>query len=173
MMTGRMPGDIGIRSNIDGAGVSVSQADVDNTIGWSMKLAGYDVAYGGKVHLPNGMDPESMGFQYLTDDERDGLANACADFISEPREKPFMLIASFINPHDICYMAIRDFGGDDFAGISIGSGLNEIENSTLDSALEIPEGVSREEFFKTFCPPVPDNLEPQNDEPEAVGMIVE
>ena len=62
-----------------------------------------------KFTLPKGLTPEDLGFEVLTDDERDGLAESCIDFLAQEHERPFLLVASFINPHDICYMAIRDF----------------------------------------------------------------
>jgi len=39
---------------------------------------------------------------------RDSLVDVCTEFLRGPHEKPFFLFASFINPHDICYLAIND-----------------------------------------------------------------
>ncbi|MFC1608450.1 sulfatase, partial [Candidatus Latescibacterota bacterium] len=75
-----------------------------------------------------------------------------------------------INPHDICYMAIRDFASTDHARQLISNGVIEIE--TLDRALHLPEGMSREEFFRSHCPPLPGNFEPQQDEPEAIRNLL-
>ena len=75
------------------------------------------------------------------------------------------MVVSFINPHDICYMAIRDNSGE-WGKKILERGKVELE--TLDKALEMPEGVSEEEFYKTYCPPLPPNFEPQVDEPKAV-----
>jgi len=50
----------------------------------------------------------ASGYELLTHNERGGLAAACADFSSDGTTA-VLLFASFINPHDICYMAINDF----------------------------------------------------------------
>jgi choline-sulfatase len=50
-----------------------------------------------------------LGYQNMTGDSRQPLADACAKFIKAKHTRPFLLFASFINPHDICYMAINDF----------------------------------------------------------------
>ena len=173
MMTGRMPGDVGIRSNPDGNRASISARAKSTTMGWLLRGAGYDTAYGGKVHLPPGMSPEEMGFTYLTADQRDGLADASADFIRRERDRPFLLVSSFINPHDICFMAIGDAGGDEVYGVNLDPERRVAELSALGEALKLPVGVSEQEFLDRICPPAPSNLEPQDPEPEAVGMIVD
>ena len=62
------------------------------------------------MHLPRKMKGvEDLGYWNLTGDSRQGLADTCAKFIKGPHTRPFFLFASFINPHDICYMAINDF----------------------------------------------------------------
>ena len=166
MMTGHMPDELGIRSNDVSFLETVPEEIIKNSMGWILRNAGYDVGYGGKVHLPRGMNPETMGFDYITSNQRSELADACAEFVRRDRDKPFLLVASFINPHDICYMAIRDYQELDEDRLN-----NEM--GALNSALELPEGVSREEFFAKYCPPLPPNLEPQEQEPEAIRMILE
>ncbi|MFW6309248.1 MAG: sulfatase, partial [bacterium] len=114
---------------------------------------------------------EETGFNYITSDERDELSGVCADYLTEERDKPFFMVASFINPHDICYMAIRDFGESDFDQLILENG--EVELATLDKALQLPEGVDEKEFFAEYCPPLPDNFEPQENEPEAVQKLLQ
>ena len=145
MMTGQMPGKFGIRSNFDAENATVPLKIRKKTIGYLLKENGYDTAYGGKVHLPPQMTPEDMGFKYLARDQRDELANSCVEFIQDKRNRPFMLIASFINPHDICYMGIRDF-----ANQSMKTNLmknKQIEIAHLDKALKKPSFVV---FFVGF-----------------------
>jgi len=48
----------------------------------------------------------------------------------------------------------------------------KIEFATLNRALRRPDGISDEEFFRRHCPPLPANFEPQEDEPEAIRMIL-
>lgn len=81
-----------------------------NAMGNVFQHNGYDTYYGGKVHLPyaNGKSkfdaPVNYGFSnYLTTDERAELGKIGAEFIKNRRPgKPFLLVASFLNPHDIC-----------------------------------------------------------------------
>ena len=171
MMTGQMPGKFGIRSNFDAENATVPLKIRKKTIGYLLKENGYDTAYGGKVHLPPQMTPEDMGFKYLARDQRDELANSCVEFIQDKRNRPFMLIASFINPHDICYMGIRDF-----ANQSMKTNLmknKQIEIAHLDKALKKPSGISTDDFLNHIAPPVPNNFEPQNPEPEAIKSILD
>ena len=169
LMTGRMPSEIGLRSNdlshIDSIPDNIKQ----QALGYLFKSAGYDAVYGGKVHLP-GMRAEDAGFDYICRDERDNLAAACAEYINRERNNPFLLVASFINPHDICYMVIRDFAENERAKRLVRNGTKEI--ATLVEALQLPGGISSEEFMKNYCPPLPLNFEPQKDEPEAINQII-
>ena len=169
LMTGRMPGKIGLRSNDSKHINSIPDMFKENALGNLFKRAGYDTAYGGKVHLPK-MNAEDIGFDYICKNERDELARVCADYVKQPRENPFLLVASFINPHDICYMALRDFAKAEREKRIVSRGVTEIEK--LDLALELPNGVSRDEFFEKYCPPLPNNFASQQDEPEAIKWLL-
>jgi arylsulfatase A-like enzyme len=168
LMTGRMPAEIGLRNNDHRHIDSIPESMLQQGLGWVLRRAGYEAVYGGKVHLPK-MTPEDLGFEIISDDEREGLADACARFISQKRERPFFLVASFINPHDICYMAIRDFAETDHERGLLQSSPAEI--AALEAALARPAGVSEDAFFADQCPPLPDNFEIQEDEPEAIGRM--
>ena len=52
---------------------------------------------------------EKKGWIYLTDDRGDGLAEAMAKYLGQPRDKPFFLFVSLIQPHDICNVRINDY----------------------------------------------------------------
>ena len=169
LMTGRMPSEIGLRSNGAQHIKKIPENIKQNGLGFIFKRAGYDVAYGGKVHLPK-LNVNDIGFEYICKNERDELAHVCADYISQERDKPFLLIASFINPHDICYMAIRDFVETDGEKKIIERGLTETK--TLDKALALHEGITEKEFFEKYFPPLPDNFNPQEDEPEAIRWLI-
>jgi len=70
-------------------------------------------AWAGKWHLP---DNKEVGFERLSDPlgrkrapnvwpgaNRDPQTSAAsAEFLSRQQKDPFLLVASFINPHDIC-----------------------------------------------------------------------
>jgi arylsulfatase A-like enzyme len=170
MWTGHMPSEMNTPSN-NAKKAIVPEHFVSDAMGWQMEKAGYDVAYGGKVHLPKPLHLEKIGFKnYLTKDQRSDLGDVAADFIRQDRDKPFFLVASFINPHDICYMVIRDHVVSDFDKALMRNGVTEIGN--LDEALETAD-VDSEKFWNDLCPPLPENYEPAEDEPEAVKWLAE
>lgn len=106
LQTGRMPSAMGMKWNQE---LPVPDAMVKQSLGILFNAAGYETVYGGKVHLPGVLkNIETNGYKCLTTDDRQGLADACVKFIKQPHETPFFLFASFINPHDICYLAIND-----------------------------------------------------------------
>ena len=156
MITGHMPSHFGMRSNAEGRNQAPPEA-IEQAMGWIFRRAGYETVYGGKTHWMRGMTPKSLGFDSLTGDQREGLGEACVEFLEAKRDKPFLLVASFINPHDICYMAIDDFTQS--AGEPTMYRKSRVERERLAAALQLPEGVSREEFFERLCPPLPDNYE--------------
>jgi arylsulfatase A-like enzyme len=165
MVTGRMPSFFGMRSN-DEVRNQAPEITIRQAMGWTLRNAGYETAYGGKTHWMRGMSPKSIGFDDLTRNEREGLAEACVEFLGAKHEKPFLLVASFINPHDICYMAIDDYTRAE--GKPAMYPQSRVERERLAAALELPKGVSREEFFRRLCPPLPDNFEIPPLEPECI-----
>ena len=111
------------------------------------------------------MTPESIGFEYLTGDERDKLAGKCAEFLAQRQDRPFLLVASFINPHDICYMAIDAYTKAN--NLPVMYPTSTVERQWLAEALVWPPGLSRQEFFARLCPPLPANHGPTLGEPGA------
>jgi choline-sulfatase len=142
----------------------------NSTLSSYLEQAGYDLVFGGKEHLPESLTPAVLGFTDITDNERDTLAQEAARYIRSNPEKPYFMVVSLINPHDICYMAIRDFATSDLDHAILRNG--EVELRTLDQAMVKPEGISDKEFFEKHCPPLPLNLEPQEEEPEAIRFMV-
>ncbi|NQT14299.1 MAG: sulfatase-like hydrolase/transferase [Planctomycetes bacterium] len=165
MMTGHMPSHFGMRSNDEGRNQASPRA-VEQGMGWIFRNQGYETAHGGKTHWMRGMNPESIGFKNIARDQREGLAETCVDFLEQKHEKPFLLVASFINPHDICYMAIDDYTQS--AGKPVMYARSVVERERLGIALRMAKGVSRAEFFERFCPPLPENYEVPALEPECV-----
>ena len=165
MMTGRMPSFFGMRSNAESRNQAPAAA-LGQAMGWVLRKAGYETFYGGKTHWLRGMTPKSIGFEEITRNQREDLAKACAEFFQTKRDKPFLLVASFINPHDICYMAIDDHTRS--KGLAVMYPGSRIERQRLAEALKLPEGVSREEFFERICPPLPANVEVPPLEPECI-----
>ena len=108
MATGVMPGRLGVFSNRMQANVP-QEVDV-NSLGKLIQRAGYDTFYGGKVHMCRELNPPSAGYDAVVRDQRDALPDACAEFIQRERERPFFAVASFINPHDICFAHAAHIG---------------------------------------------------------------
>ena len=101
MATGVMPGRFGVFDN--GMKAKIPKAVGENSLGKLIKSGGYDTFYGGKVHMPSVLSPLQAGYDEFCKDQRNELAEACIEFMTRQRNKPFFAIASFINPHDICY----------------------------------------------------------------------
>jgi arylsulfatase A-like enzyme len=168
LQTGRYPSEIGMRENVRVSAGKDSVINIyANSLGNIFRRGGYQTYYGGKVHMPViGSDVSKIGYDLLTLDERDSLASVCADFLMKRKkeDKPFLLFVSFINPHDICYDAIRwGTPGDPLARAVPGE---------LDDALEMPEGVTEDEFFEKYCPPLPANHLPMKGELSSVDSLL-
>ncbi|MCX6910965.1 MAG: sulfatase-like hydrolase/transferase, partial [Verrucomicrobia bacterium] len=119
LFTSRMPHELGIYGNSD---AELSWKGVP-TMGELFSAAGYETAYAGKWHLqvafPAFKSGRMPGFDVLPlagrdphkvdkDKEGKGLtvdpntADAAIKFLRQPHQKPFLLVASVLNPHDIC-----------------------------------------------------------------------
>lgn len=109
IFTSRMPHETGVRTN--GVGI----ASGIPTLGEVFRDGGYETVYGGKWHLPKPFEGMT-GFTRLIGGNPLGarmdepLATACAAWLRNAPHGPFLLVASFMNPHDICYW-IRDHKG--------------------------------------------------------------
>ncbi len=113
MFTGLYGGKYNVRDNRLDLAVQTNVQPALNTyaMGNVFKADGYQTYYAGKVHLPfatasGGMfgHPVNYGFtEYISDDDRNILGKDVANFIkNRTSTNPFLLVASFINPHDIC-----------------------------------------------------------------------
>ena len=79
-------------------------------MGTVFKRAGYDTGYVGIWHLQfSSKDKASHGFDYMANLKHGGGDNAspaaAIEFLRKPRTQPFLLVASFVNPHNICQWA--------------------------------------------------------------------
>lgn len=169
LFTGRRGSDIGLLNNNADHISQMPAAILEGAMGWQMRRAGYRTAYGGKTHFPLGLTPEDLGFETISRDDRDGLAADCARFLAQDHSEPFLLVASFINPHDICHLAIRDFAETPLERRL--SHPDRIELQELDAALQMPAGMTRAAFFRSACPPLPENFEIPPDEAEAIALM--
>lgn len=158
MLTGILPSQIGLETNEDlrMSKDKVSAEILANSMGQVFAKAGYETVYGGKQHVP--MTIEAAGFKAIAKDEGPGLAETCASFLHQPHARPFLMVASFINPHDICFMAISD---------AQHPGRIDGPKPLLD-ALALPRGMSRADFFAKVCPPLPANYGIPEGEPSDI-----
>jgi len=104
IMTGRMPVETGVVSN--GRPIHTSRPN----LGQWLRPHGYETVYCGKWHLPGSYPAAIDGFTVLPAGAGQGdlldtaVSNACAAWIkNRPGEKPYLMVASFMQPHDICY----------------------------------------------------------------------
>ena len=170
MFTGRMPTEVNLRYNQNKDTIALPDAELPHTLGHLLRDAGYACYYGGKQHIPAKLNAERIGFEYFSNDECMALAEESARIIQQDHEQPWFVVSSLINPHDICYQAIRSFATMEFDRGLVERGKREI--AALDKALQLPEGVTEEEFFETYCPPLPDNFEVQSDEPSMIHDLI-
>jgi arylsulfatase A-like enzyme len=147
MATGVMSCRLGAANNKLGMKITALPAEVnDNSMGKIMKRAGYDTFYGGKVHMCNSLAPQNAGYDKYFKDERDRLPAACLQFIKQKRDKPFFAVASFINPHDICFAEQARKGRDVHGLLQLykeASSLPVKELPPLPENYAIPEGEPR------------------------------
>lgn len=106
IFTGKMPHSLGVDSN-EKIATGLQSNDKEKGLGNVLKNAGYDCAYGGKWHAPEAELSEGNGFDKIADFGDIPLAQKCIDYLSSKKDgkKPFFLVASFDNPHNICEWA--------------------------------------------------------------------
>jgi len=151
MITGRFPDTYGIRSNSNASGFKPAEGYAETHIGTQLKKrAGYDIAYGGKVHLPPELYPDKFGFEVISTGRKMDLSEDAVKYIKRDHDKPYYLVLSYINPHDICYYHRTDLKP------------HAAVEALKKQAATIPDFYESEE-----CPPLPPNFPPQPDEPAA------
>lgn len=112
MLTGLMPQESGVTYNNLKLPVNASAF-----MGSVMSGAGYDCGYFGKWHVPVPVaDKERHGFATIAHTAANGVdslaPDASIEFLRRSRSKPFLLVSSFVNPHDICEWARGTKGKD-------------------------------------------------------------
>lgn len=166
LQTGRMPSAIGMRENQSGLPVPDEMAS--QSLGPILSRAGYRCGYGGKSHVPGQLYNAMFrdGYEFLGGDSRDGLVDSSMKFLGEKHNRPFFLFTSFINPHDICYMAINDHsrqkGGKPHGNRDSRTCEEVIKNGLSADDLEA--------WVDDHCPPLPANFEVPKGEPEGITL---
>jgi choline-sulfatase len=144
IFTGRYPVETGVQTNDTTA---IDPRAFPN-LGTIFQRAGYATGYFGKWHLPyNQKNPSVHGFDTVDTarNQRDaGTAGKAAAFIGTKRAAPFLLVASFLNPHNICQWP----RGEEFSEGDPGA----------------PPPLDQ-------CPPRRANYAPQKNEPDAVALM--
>lgn len=155
MMTGYFPSAFGVTSNGDAADAVIPGHVLENTLGKLMQLAGYRCVYGGKTHWARGLDMESCGFEEISRDTREELAETCAAFFRSQPDAPFFMVASLINPHDICYVeidaTIAHYGLPEFAPGAT------VERQKIAEAVRLAEAARAAGTYDERCPPLKSN----------------
>ena len=108
LFTGRMPVETGVITNNRPIHQSVPN------MGQWLNRAGYESVYCGKWHLPAGYPTEMEGFTVLPSGGGQGdlvdtiVSRNCEAYLkNRTGGDPFLLVASLLQPHDICYWAIQ------------------------------------------------------------------
>ena len=116
VMTGLMPHQTGVMKN----GQAIREG-IPN-LGEHFRANGYKTYYAGKWHLPSGFG-EPPGFETLIGGHTLGahmdepLATKCVEFMYQGPDEPFLLVASFMNPHDICHWIRGHKGSRDYDSV--------------------------------------------------------
>ncbi|MGF1633021.1 MAG: sulfatase [Phycisphaerae bacterium] len=140
MFTGRMPHEVSIYANKQG----IAEAFREQELGTLFKAGGYSTAYAGKWHVPNSLRiGDEHGFEVLSQLDDPNVAVTCSEYLGRRHDRPFLLVASFDNPHNIC------------------------EGSRFEP---LPGGEVGEPPAVADCPLLPPNFQPPTDEPEMLRI---
>lgn len=150
--TGRYPHQTGVTQNVGPKGGLDPKQFV--CLGTYFRQAGFDTAYSGKWHLCyNPRDPGAHGFEIMDSRNKEnydaGVADGALQFLGRRHDKPFLLVASFLNPHNICEWARR------LAGRTQPLNCGEIG---------APPPLDQ-------LPPLPINLAPPKNEPDGMTLM--
>lgn len=108
LITGRMPVEMGVYDNH----IPSFDKHLKQSIGNVMGAAGYECLYAGKWHAATedvNLPKEGTGFTKVSDMDDLILVDKCIPHLEKKREKPLFLVASFLNPHEICEYARFQF----------------------------------------------------------------
>jgi len=116
MLTGLYPHQAGVETNVDFGAHGLSLDPKIPGLGTVFKAAGYETGYVGKWHLSRGVRPrlKEYGFdfwrisnQVIGTGSDDDMARIAARWIrSRKKDRPWLLMVSILNPHDICFPAL-------------------------------------------------------------------
>lgn len=99
-ITGHLPHATGVVDN----GQPMREELREQTVGRRLGEAGYRCALAGKWHVP-GLTPEEGGLEVLCGTRDALIPEVAGEYFRASDERPFLLFASFTNPHDVCQLA--------------------------------------------------------------------
>ena len=143
IFTGHYPHTTGVQANTQDP-LDIAELPL---MGTRFRAAGYDTGYFGKWHINTQMTVNAAGFETMAVNQNKGfdheIAEPTVEFMTRDRNSPFIAVASFSNPHDICQMARKD---------------------------ALPNGEVGDAPPPAQCPPAPANLAPPADESDTMAM---
>lgn len=177
LFTGRYGGRYGVRENkcSDAEESEIRSMLATNGMGGVFARGGYDTYYGGKVHLPfsgtkgkNAFQaPTSYGFEnYYTSDERDALgveAGKLIDSLARTNPaKPALIVASFLNPHDICLESSTGLS----PVVEDKGGRKQVITECVRAMRARAAAIDSVEFYASHVPDLPFNFDRTKDFPD-------
>lgn len=165
LLTGHYSSEVGEKTNAHNFNEEkVRQILATDALGVLFKNAGYETLYSGKTHLYTDNKAAAYGFKLNDLDPYDGPSNYAEQLLMEKgktkQNKPFFLLLSYLNPHDICYSAGIDPRYPDKL---------PPENVTETKRwLEFQKTLTPEQY-RSQIPPKPANYKPITDEPKEMA----
>jgi len=146
IFTGQYPHVTGVQTNSD---ITKTMDPAHRCLGTYFRDAGYDTGYIGKWHLPFPVKESAVhGFDYMDAIKNNGIdkdiPSRAARIIQQKRERPFLLVTSFVNPHNICEWARGE---------------------------ELPDGAVGDPPPVEQCPPAVVNPAPMDDETDTMLLM--
>lgn len=158
---------------VDWTGLEAAQS---NSIGYLFKRSGYDTFYGGTTSLASRTDinnPASYGFDHYYSNERhDKLGKDALSIIKsrDGMDKPYLLVLSFINPHNIGQF--EDYLQKDLLDPSQITAKKREGIDRLTTHMKKLENIPEETRLADIYPLLPPNHGVMEDEPEGMPMPV-
>jgi len=146
IFTGRYPHETGVTKNFKADSTfKIDPIEFPN-LGDYFRQAGYRTAYFGKRHLSFSVE-DSFSITQPQPPKKNHDCETLAEtlaFLSQKPAPPFLLVVSFMNPHNVCELARNQ---------------------------DLPDGPIGPPPAPERCPPVPANLAPQLNEPDTMTIM--
>lgn len=112
VFTGLFPHQNGVDVN----GMRIRPELKDLCIEHRLAAKGYECVYAGKWHLSLSKTISKEGlkqhpYRVIAESDDAEVSEACRKYLAEKHDRPFFLVASYLNPHDICLWAMGEEKG--------------------------------------------------------------